>query len=320
MSAKPAKISQPLGLVSILVCLLIASVRGGNPVAIKLVLQSLSPMRGAFTRVAIGCASVGLFSLARGDDLRPRRNELGPLALLSVIFAVQISLNQTGSDYTSPVFVAILFNTYPIIANLVSSFFVPEDRLTPRRALGLAVAFAGVTWVFLARTQSSLAPNPQLGNSLIVGAATLLAFRMVYLRQVVLRVSYVRAVFWPLLGSLPLFLLGEFAITDGMPRSEVSGVIWTALIFQGVVVGGAGQLAWVYLLRKHTPGSVIAFSFLTPISGVAASAGYFSEPVSARLVVGLGAVLVGIGLAARRAEPASPLDGSGPARIFGGTA
>ena len=319
MPARQAKISQPLGVVSILACLLIAFVRGGNPVAIKIVLQSLSPMSGAFTRVAIGCASVGLFSLGRGDDLRPRRDELVPLALLSLIYAVQISAVQTGSDYTSPVFVAVLFNTYPIIANLTSSFFVPEDRLTPRRALGLAIAFAGMAWVFLASTESALAPDPLLGNSLVLGAATLLSFRMVYTRQFVLRVSYVRAVFWPMLGSLPLFLLGELAITDGGSRTVPGWETWTALVFQGVVVGGVGQLAWVYLLRKHTPGTVIAFSFLTPGSGLALSAAYFREPVPARLVAGLAAVLVGIGLAARRADPVRQVDGAGPARIFGGT-
>ena len=160
---------------------------------------------------------------------------------------------QVGSDLTSPLFVAILFNTYPIIANLTSSFFVPEDRLNPRRAIGLAVAFAGMAWVFSARTESVLAPNPVVGNALILFAATLLGMRMVYTRQFVLRVPYARAVFWPMVGSLPLFLLGDAAIADGVVRSESTWETWVALAYQGIVVGGAGQLAWVYLLRKHTP-------------------------------------------------------------------
>ena len=176
-----------------------------------------------------------------------------------------------------------------------------------------------MAWVFLARTESALAPNPLLGNCLVLGAATLLAFRMVYTRQFVLRVSYVRAVFWPLLGSLPLFLLGDAGITDSVSRAEPGWDTWTALVFQGVIVGGVGQLAWVYLLRKHTPGTVIAFSFLTPASGLVLSAAYFGEPVPARLIVGLGAVLLGIGLASRRAEPAMQAQGPGTARIFGGT-
>lgn len=302
------KVSQPIGFVSAVACLLIVIVRGGNPVAIKVVLQALSPMQGAFARVAISGAGIGIFALAQGAELKPKRSELVPLAILSVVYGLQIGANQTGADFTSPVFVAILFNTYPIITNLVSSLVVAEDRLTPRRLLGLGIAFAGVTDVFLSRPESSLATNPLLGNSLVLAGSSLLALRVVYLRQLVLRVDYVKAVFWPLVGSLPLFLLGWTVIPDTVTRSETNLTIWLALAFQGVVVGGVGQLAWVYLIRRHTPGTVTAFSFITPVSGVALSALYFQEAVPPTLLAGFAAVLVGIALAVRRAgqAPAVP--------------
>lgn len=305
MSRPHDEVSQPIGIASALVCVCIVVARSGNPVAIKVVLQSLSPLYGAFARVAIGCASVGLCALIQGHALTPKREELRPLALLTFIYAVQISAIQIGSDYTSPVLVAILFNTYPITANFTSSFFVPEDRLTSARVIGLAAAFAGVVWIFLAPADTPLAPNPVLGNSLILVAATLLAFRMVYLRQLVLRIDYAKAVFWPLLFSLPLFLFGAAFFPGAIPRVEPDWRIWVALFYQGIVVGGIGQLAWTYLVRKHTPGTVIVFSFLTPVCGLALSALYFSEPVPARLLEGLCAILAGIALAARRARVAT---------------
>ncbi len=306
MAGRPLRSSQPIGFLSALACTAIVIVRGGNPVAMKVVLQALSPMHGAFARVAVGCAGVGLYSLFRGRGLRPARSEIGPLALLTAFYALQIGANQTGADFTSPVLVAILFNTYPITANVTSSFFVREDRLTPARLLGLAAAFAGVVWIFLAPSGSPLAPNPTLGNALILAAATLLALRMVYLRQLVLRVDYVKAVFWPLLGSLPLFLLGGALIPDGAHRLDTDWRTWSFLLYQGIVIGGAGQLAWAWLVRRHTPGSVIAFSFLTPVTGVVVSALYFAEPVPSRLLQGLGAVLLGVALAARRGRAAGP--------------
>ena len=58
----------------------------------------------------------------------------GPLASLSVVYAVQISAMQVGSDLTSPLFVAILFNTYPIIANL--TFVVLRARGPPEPRAG----------------------------------------------------------------------------------------------------------------------------------------------------------------------------------------
>lgn len=320
MSKRRVKISQPLGVFSALACLLIATVRGGNPVAIKIVLRALSPMQAAFTRVAIGCVSVGLLAPLLGENLKPKRSELGILGLLSVLYALQIAANQTGTDFTSPVFAAILFNTYPIAANLLSSFVVREDRLTAKRLLGLAMAFCGVAWVFSARTESFLAPDPLLGNTLVLLGSGVLAVRMVYIRQLTLRIDYVKAVFWPLLGSLPLYVLGGAVLPDAGGRPEADWTIWSALLFQGVIVGGAGQLAWVYLMRRHTPGTVIGFSFLTPISGLALSSIYFHEPVPARLLTGFCAVLVGIALAASRLQPRTQPDKPGPPRGFGGSA
>ena len=319
MAAKHFKSSQPLGLASIFACISIATIRGLNPVAIKVVLFSMPPLLGAFLRVAIASAGIGVFAAIQGISLKPQRGELIPLALLSVIFAVQISANQTGADFTSPVLLAILFNTYPITTNLISALVVPEDRLSLRRASGLAIAFCGVAWVLTARIESPLAPHPLLGNALVLTAATLLAVRMVYTRQLVLRIDYVKAVFWPLVGALPIFVLGWQAIPDYMPRAAHDWRTWVALLFQGLVVGGAGQLVWVYLIRRHTPGTVIAFSFITPVSGVALSSAYFGEPLPARLVAGFCAVLLGIGLAARMARPQKPAPPSPPPG-FGGTA
>ena len=306
MTAERLKVSQPLSLAPILVCVVIATIRGANPIAIKVVLQSMPPLLGAFMRISIASAGIGIYAASRRISLKPKRRELLPLALLAVIFAVQIGSNQTGADFTSPVLLAILFNTYPITTNLISSFVIPEDGLNLRRVTGLAAAFAGVAWILTASTESALAPNPTLGNSLVLVASTLLAIRMVYTRQLALHVDYVKTVFWPLVGALPLFLLGWVTIPDPIPRTDQDWTTWAALFFQGLVVGGAGQLIWVYLIRRHTPGTVIAFSFITPVSGVALSSAYFGEPVPVQLLVGLGAVLLGIGLAARRAQIQEP--------------
>ena len=319
-SSADRKISLPIGLVSALACLLIVIVRGGNPVAIKVVLLSLSPMQAALSRVLIACVGVGVFAVSRGVDLRPRQGELVPLALLSFAYALQIGAIQAGADYTSPVLVAVLFNTYPIIGNLLSSLVVPEDRLNLRRVAGLIVAFSGVVWIFQSRMESALAQDPLLGNSLVLFGATLLATRTVYVRQLVLRIDYVKAVFWPMMGSLPLFLLGGAVLPDGAPRTDADWTVWLALLFQGIVVGGVGQLAWVYLIRRHTPGTVIAFSFLTPISGLVLTSLYFQEPVPSTLLLGFSAVLGGIAVAARRATPGPSRERPAPPRGFGGSA
>ncbi|MDE0102886.1 MAG: DMT family transporter [Bryobacterales bacterium] len=303
MARQQPRVSQPLGLASVVACVLITIVRGLNPIAMKVVLLSMPPLLGAFWRISFATIGIACYAALRGIQLRPKRREVLPLTVLAVIFAVQIGANQFGADYTSPVLLAILFNSYPISTAVISSFTVAADRLTLRRVVGLAVAFAGVAWILATRTESRLAPNPVLGNALVLTAATLLSIRMVYTRQLSLKVEYVRAVFWTLIGALPIFLAGWLVIPDPMQRTEQNWMTWTALLFQGLVIGCTAQLAWVYLIRRHTPSTVIAFSFITPISGVVLSSAYFGEAVPGRLVAGLVAVLTGIALATRHSKP-----------------
>jgi drug/metabolite transporter (DMT)-like permease len=237
-------------------------------------------------------------------SLTPTRDEWKPLAALGLLFSVQIAMLHWGADLTSPAYAVTIVNTNPIWANLIAPFFVPEDRLTSRRVAGLVIAFAGVSGVVLGGSNLEIAPNPLLGNLIILASASLVGARTVYIQRIVQRMSPEKAVLWQMGLSLPLFALGSFFFDDFSSRMAIDWRVTTAVAYQGVIVGGVGLIAWVALLRRHTPGSVSVFSFVTPMAGVALSAWLFSEPLSPRLLLGLGAVLAGIALASRPAAPA----------------
>jgi drug/metabolite transporter (DMT)-like permease len=273
--------------------------RGGNQVAIKFTLLALGPFASALARMAVSSLTVWLWSSARGLSLRPTAEERRPLMLLGLLFSVQIAMLHWGADLTSPAYAVTIVNTNPIWANLIAPFFVPEDRLTLRRAAGLAIAFAGVSGVVLGRPDLAIAPNPVLGNLIILASALLVGARTVYIQRIVQQMPPEKAVLWQMGLSLPLFALGSLLFDDGSSRSAIDWRVVTAIAYQGVIVGGLGLIAWVALLRRHTPGAVSVFSFVTPLAGVALSGWLFGEPLSMRLLLGLAAVLLGIALASR---------------------
>ena len=305
MNPGSAATGRPIGAQSALLALLVGLMRGGNQVALKTALTALPPLWTAFGRMALGCAAVGLWSRLRRRGLMPERAEAPRLALLAAIFTVQISILHTGADYTSPAYAVILINMNPIMANLIAHFFVPGDRLSPARALGLAIAFGGVAWVFFDNPDPALAPNPALGNALMLLSALLLAVRTVYVQRLVQKIRPEKAAFWQMLACLPAFLAGGAVFKGVGGRVPLEWPQVAAILYQGLLVGGVGLLLWIYLLRKHTPGTVSVFSFVTPLCGVAMSAVVFGEKITPRLAAGVAAVLVGIFLAAgtRRALP-----------------
>ncbi len=309
MNSAGARTAQPIGAQSALLALTVGLIRGGNQVALKTALTALPPLWTAFGRMAISCAAVGLWSLLRRRELTPERAEVPRLALLAAIFTVQISILHTGADYTSPAYAVVLINMNPIMTNLIAHFFVPEDRLSPARALGLLTAFGGIAWVFFGNPDPALAPNPAWGNALMLLSALLVAVRTVYIQRLVQKIRPEKAAFWQMLACLPAFLTGGVVFKGAGGRIPLEWQQICALLYQGLLVGGAGLLLWIYLLRKHTPGTVSVFSFVTPFGGVFLSAVVFGEEVTPRLLTGVAAVLIGIFLTAR---PRRALPGARP--------
>jgi drug/metabolite transporter (DMT)-like permease len=299
LNANAERTAQPLGTRSAILGLLVGVVRGGNQVALKIALTALPPLWTAFGRMSISCLTVGLWSRSQGYDLMPTRDEIPKLALLGAMFTFQISILHIGADYTSPAYSVILVNVNPIMANLIAHFFVPEDRLSPLRLLGLLIAFAGVTWVFFGKPDPGLAPNPTLGNTLMVISASMVAARTVYIQRLVQNMLPEKAVFCQMLLALPVFLVGGAFFAGVGERGPLGWQQIAAMTYQGLLVGGVGLLTWIYLLRKHTPGTVSVFSFVTPFCGVFVSAIVFGEEITPRLLSGVAAVLTGIYLVTR---------------------
>ncbi len=290
---------QSIGGRSSLLALLVCSLRGGNQVALKFALRSFSPMWTAFGRMLVSAFAVGGWSELRGIALAPLAAEWRPLWNLSLLLVVQISVLHYGADLTSPAYAVVLMNSNPIFANLIAHFFVPEDRLSRLRVLGLGVAFGGICVVFLGQPDARLAPNPTVGNLLVVVAAFTAAARTVYVQHLVQTIDPPKAVLWQTVFSLPLFFVGAL-LAGGGPREPMHWAPVAGILYQGIVVGAVSLLVWVYLLRKHSPGALTVFSFSVPMFGMLLSAWLHSEAVTPRLILGVIAVISGISLATRR--------------------
>ncbi|MBI1357674.1 MAG: EamA family transporter [Acidobacteria bacterium] len=302
----PARTGLPVTALSAVLAVGVAVTRGGNQVAIKVALTAMAPLWTAFWRMFISCLTIFVWSRIQGVQLWPERHQWRHLCMLSLIFFTQIAMLHTGADWTSPGYATALINTAPIFANLVSPFFVPQDRLTWTRVAGLAIAFGGACGVLLGRPDAGIASRPLLGNVLVTISGCLVGARSVYIQRIVQNMPSSRAMFWQIGMALPGFALGAWLIPDPVERQPLSAAPLLALLYQGVFVGGLALIVWVYLLKRHTPGSITAFSFATPIAGLVMAAWLFQESLGPRLLLGLLAVLVGIALVSRPTDRPQP--------------
>jgi drug/metabolite transporter (DMT)-like permease len=288
---------RPIDAKAAVVALLVSVLWGANPVAIKLGLEDAPPLRLAWMRFVVGGAVVLIWAWATGrlGGLRIARHEVWPLLVIGLIFTAQIATMNVGTNLTSAAHSAILLNLYAVHTVVLSHFMIPGDRLTPARAAGVLVAYAGIVLLF-ARQSSAGAPT-LLGDGIMFVSSLLLAERTVYLAREVRRLD-------PVILLLSQAIMGCAVFVAGSALFETRPTQWTAqlaavLVFQGAVVAGFNFIVNLWLLTHYRPGALATFFLTQPIFGVVIANLVTGDPLTVDLLVASLAVALGIGLTTR---------------------
>ena len=279
---------------------LLAFLWAGNPIAIKLGLPDAPPIRQAWMRFIAGGLTVLAWALWNRSALRIHRDELRPLLVLGIIFTVQIGMLNLGVKYTSAAHVAVLLNAHPIYTVVLAHFFVPGDRLTGLRALGVLTAYAGVVLLFSHefRADSELL----LGDLIISGSACLLGVRTIYLNRAVQRIDPVKLLLAQVAFSVPCYILWSLLFEAGDPYHWTWGLA-LSIGYQGVIVAGFNFILNLHLLKTYKPSGLAAYFLTTPLFGVLLSWLIVGETITLRVLVSAALVVGGVALASRRTAP-----------------
>ena len=283
--------------------LLLAALWGGNPVAVKIGLLDVPPLRLAFFRFVLG----GLALLAYAACIRPRGifdvrpGEWRVLISLGVIFSVQIATMNVGIGLTGAAHGAVLLNSYAVHAVVLAHFLIPGDRLTPPKIAGVLVAYVGIVLLFV--RDLSFRSETMLGDLIVMGSAVLLGERVVYMARAVQRLDPIKLlVFQSGIGSA-CFLVASLVLEHGVP-THVSGRLVTSLVYQGMVVAGFNFVVSSYLYQRYLASALATCSLTTPLFGVLIAAAVTGDHLSPVLLLSTLMVAAGIGLTVRRASAA----------------
>lgn len=272
---------------------------GGNVPAVKFGLRAVPPLWSAFWRFVLGTGCIGAWATVKGVPLRPQKGEWGALLLLGALFTVQIALMNIGIHFTSGAMASILIAANPLFAAAAAHVILPDDRLTPARTLGLAVAFGGILLVFLPGVEASGGESTLLGNLVCLSSAALLGGRLVFASRLLRRMESTRVMMWQMALSLPVYALAGWSLEQ--VNWEALG--WEPLLgiaYQGFVVAGFNFMAMAWLLQRHRASLVFGFNFISPLSGVVLSAWLLGDELTWHILAGMIAVGLGLGLITRR--------------------
>jgi drug/metabolite transporter (DMT)-like permease len=273
-------------------------------VAVKLAAPAVGHTMRMGLRSAIAALMVVLLIQWRKIPFSLRDGSLWPGLLAGSLFAAEFLCVALGLHYTSASHMSVFLYTAPIFTVLGLHWLVPGEHLGGGQWLGILAAFAGVALAFSDGLAGSVQGTDMLyGDTLAVIAALLWAATTIAIRKSHLSEAEPTTTLLYQLGGGAL-LLTPYAVLQGesLPplAAATSFIAWTSLLFQGVVVAFASYLAWFWLMRRYLTSRLSAFSFLTPLFGVAAGVIILHDALSPRFALGAALVLAGIVLANRR--------------------
>ena len=273
---------------------------GLQQVIVKLTLLDMAPLLQGALRSAFAATALLLYASVRGIALfTPDGSARAGLAA-GLLFGVEFVCIYAGLQYTGASRLIIFLYLSPFVVALGMPFIARSERLAPRQIVGMLIAFAALASAFAEGFSATDAkPLQWLGDSLAVAGAVLWGITTLVVRATRLsQISPEKTLFYQLAWSAPVLGLAAWMAGEAMPQTLSAGLA-ASMLYQAVVVAFASYLVWFWLIRHYPATRVAAFGFLTPLFGLLFGAWLLGEPVSARLLMALLGVAVGLVLVNR---------------------
>lgn len=268
-----------------------AALMAFNQVVVKVVNDGLQPVFVAGLRSAGATLCVAGWMILRGIPIRVRRDRLRGGLLIGAFFGLEFIALFVALDLTTVARSAVMLYSMPVWFAVMAHFLLPGQRITWVKAMGLALAFAGVAWAILSRGAG--AAGSLTGDLCALAAAIGWAGIGIVARSPLLRDERPEMqLLWQVAVSTPI-LLGAAFLFGPFIRDLAPIHVW-GLAFQTVVVVSFGFMFWLWLMSVYPPAGVASFSFLSPVFAVIMGWALLREQIGWSILLALALVAGGL--------------------------
>ena len=290
--------------------LTLALIWGLSFLFIKEGVRAFAPLQITLGRVATGAAVLIVVLLVRRERLPRGRSTWANLAVVALINnVIPFTLFGYAEQRIPSALAGICNASAPLFGALVAFAMLPDERLSPRRAAGLATGFAGVFVVLGAWT--GLAGHDLPGALMALGGGLCYGIGFPYTRRFLTGTGY---------SSLSLAagqLLCSTAILAVLaPLLTTAPTHWPATSVLCVLLLGALGTGIAYLLSYRiiaAAGATIATTvgYIMPLVSILAGIALLGERLTWNEPVGAAVIVTGAALAQTRLAPLAAASRSG---------
>jgi len=278
------------------VWLILCGIWGSTWLFIKLGLADLPPLTFAGIRFLVASLILSALILARGVRWPRSRRDWSLIAIVGLLqFTLNYGLVFWGEQYISSGLAAVLQSTFPAFGLVIAHLYLPSERLTTRKVIGVLMGVVGVAIIF--SDQLTIAGHlALLGSVALVASAFFGAYSNVLVKAYAREIDpQVLAAGQMIFGFPPLLIIGT--ATEGNPfrfHWTMTAAISLAYL---VVVGSVIAFALYYWLVRHMEVTkTMLIALVTPVVAVLLGMIVLHENLNWRLFVGAACIISGLGL------------------------
>jgi drug/metabolite transporter (DMT)-like permease len=280
----------------LIVWLALCLIWGSTWLFIKLGLRDLPPFTFAGLRFLLSAAILWAIVIAWRRPLPKDWRDWLRLAWMgSIAFALNYGLIFWGEQYINSGLAAVLQATIPAFGLIFAHYYLPNERLTPRKLAGVGIGVAGVSLIFYDQMKIE-------GDAAMRGCFALLlsslcvAYSNVYIKARLQHIdSSVIAAGQMGWGFFPLLALGS--VLEGAPFDHRwSAQSALALAYLALIGSVLGFLLYFWLVTKIEVTKTMLISLVIPVTALLIGRLTLDETLSWRVAAGSAAILAGIWL------------------------
>ena len=264
---------------------------GGSFFLVEIALTGLPPLTVVFARVAGAAVILALWITARGQRL-PRGLGTWRALLVQGLLnnAVPFSLFAVAQGQIDGALAAIVNATTPLWTVLAAHVFTVDDRLTPARAVAVALGFGGVLVMTGGQAGGTIwAILACLAAAMSYGVAGIWGRRFKSLGLMPEQVAFGQVSAASLL-VLPLWLALDRPWSLPAPPVPALAALGGLVVLSTVLA----YLIFFRILASAGATMLSLVTFLIPVSAIALGIGFLDEALLPRHLAGLALILSGL--------------------------
>jgi drug/metabolite transporter (DMT)-like permease len=279
-----------------LVWLVLCCIWGSTWLFIKLGLTVLPPFTFAGIRFVIASGILFTIIFIRRIPLPQRRSQWLLLVTTGLMsFSLNYGLLFWGEQYISSGLAALLQATIPAFGLVIAHFYLPAERMTPIRIVGVLMGVCGVGTVF--SNQLGVAgPRALAGCVALVLSSLFVAYSNVLVKAHGQKLDpAILAAGQMFFGLIPLLVIG--IPVEGNPlQFHWTAMAVIALFYLAVVGSVVAFLLYYWLVHNMDVTKTMLIALVTPVVAVVLGMVVLDEKLGWRTIVGGGMIMLGIGL------------------------